>query len=87
MEVNMSGAQKTKSHPNELTESSGIIADKGVKDPDYDSGKHKKSVANGVDRQEMIATAAYYRAENRGLNYGDEIQDWLEAEKEIDNRL
>jgi hypothetical protein len=87
MEVNMSGAQKTKSHSNKLTGSPGIIAGKGVKDPDHKSGKHKKSTANGVDRQEMIATAAYYRAENRGLNYGDEIQDWLEAEKEIDNRL
>lgn len=83
----MSGAQKTKIHSNELTGSSGIISGKGVKDPDHNSEKHKKSVANGVDRQEMIATAAYYRAENRGNNYSDEMQDWLEAEKEIDNRL
>ena len=36
------------------------------------------------DRQQMIATAAYYRAENRGFNGGDEIQDWLEAESELD---
>lgn len=40
-------------------------------------------------RQEMIATAAYYRAEKRGFK-GDEmdaVQDWLEAETEIDNEL
>ncbi len=36
------------------------------------------------DRQQMIATAAYYRAEKRGFNGGDEIQDWLEAEAQID---
>jgi HSP20 family protein len=36
------------------------------------------------DRQQRIATAAYYRAEQRGFNSGDEIQDWLEAEKDMD---
>lgn len=39
-------------------------------------------------RQEMIATAAYYRAEKRGFNSSeaDAIQDWLEAEMEVDNK-
>ena len=36
------------------------------------------------DRQQRIATAAYYRAERRGFNSGHEIQDWLEAEKDMD---
>lgn len=83
----MSISQKIKSHSNEITESSEIIAGKRVKAPDRNSGKHKKSVANEVDRQGMIATAAYYRAKKRDLNDNDELQDWLEAEKEIDNRL
>jgi len=30
-----------------------------------------------------IAEAAYYRAEKRGFVPGHEIEDWLEAEKEI----
>lgn len=40
-------------------------------------------------RQEMIATAAYYRAEKRGFNgnEADAIQDWLEAEMEVDSEL
>lgn len=40
-----------------------------------------------IDRQKMIATAAYYRAEKRGFkgNDADTVQDWLEAEMEIDN--
>ncbi len=33
--------------------------------------------------QEMIAVAAYYKAEKRGFSPGSEVEDWLEAEKEI----
>lgn len=36
------------------------------------------------DRQQRIAEAAYLRAEQRGFAPGLEIQDWLEAEHEID---
>ncbi len=35
--------------------------------------------------REMVATAAYYRAEKRGFNGGDATQDWLEAEAEINH--
>lgn len=40
-----------------------------------------------INRQEMIANAAYYRAEKRGFqgNEADTVQDWLEAEMEIDS--
>lgn len=37
----------------------------------------------GEDIYKMIAEAAYYRAEQRGFSPGDEMVDWLEAEKEI----
>lgn len=36
------------------------------------------------DRLEMIAEAAYYRAEKRGFEPGHEIEDWLEAETAVD---
>ena len=36
------------------------------------------------NRQEMIAVAAYYKAEKREFTPGSEGEDWLEAEKEID---
>lgn len=42
---------------------------------------------NGEDRHNMIATAAYYRAERRGFNGGCETEDWLGAEAEIDAML
>jgi hypothetical protein len=37
-------------------------------------------------RYMMICEAAYYRAERRGFSPENEIQDWLDAEAEI-NRL
>ena len=49
------------------------------------AGKSRPAAAAaGEDRQEMIAIAAYYRAVQRGFNGGDAMQDWLEAEAEID---
>jgi hypothetical protein len=41
----------------------------------------------GEQRQEMIARAAYLRAEKRGFAPGAEMQDWLEAEAEVDRQL
>ena len=49
------------------------------------------SKANGTknrdDRHKMIAAAAYFRAEKRGFkgNGADTVQDWLEADVEIDH--
>lgn len=39
-----------------------------------------------AQRYRMIAEAAYYRAERRGFQGGDPVQDWIEAEAEI-NRI
>ena len=36
------------------------------------------------NREEQIAEAAYLRAERRGFAPGLELEDWLEAEREID---
>ena len=38
-------------------------------------------------RRQMIAEAAYFRAERRGFSGGDPIADWLEAEAEVDTNL
>lgn len=38
-------------------------------------------------RSAMIAEAAYYRAAARGFAPGGELQDWLDAEAEIRERL
>lgn len=38
-------------------------------------------------RKQMIANAAYFRAERRGFAGGDPVADWLEAEAEVDSQL
>jgi chromosome segregation ATPase len=38
-------------------------------------------------REQMIAEAAYYRAERRGFADGDALRDWYEAAAEVDARL
>ncbi|HEX3836664.1 MAG TPA: DUF2934 domain-containing protein [Steroidobacteraceae bacterium] len=35
------------------------------------------------ERQQWIATAAYFRAQRRGFAPGQEASDWLEAETEV----
>jgi hypothetical protein len=41
--------------------------------------------ADTEDQQGHIATAAYYRAEARGFIPGLEMDDWLEAEADLNN--
>jgi len=36
--------------------------------------------------RESIATAAYYRAQERGFEPGQELDDWLAAETEIKSK-
>ncbi len=55
----------------------------------YSPGLHVLGGA-GVDvnaRRRLIEEAAYFRAERRGFNCGSPEQDWLEAEREVDNML
>ncbi len=39
------------------------------------------------DRHASIALAAYFRSESRGFAPGHEVDDWLAAEEEVDQRL
>lgn len=41
----------------------------------------------GENRRRMIERAAYYRAERRGFVPGYELQDWLDAERELNANL
>lgn len=38
-------------------------------------------------RIKLISEAAYFRAEKRNFEHGDTVQDWLEAESEIDQLI
>ena len=39
------------------------------------------------ERQQWIATGAYFKAQRRGFTPGDEASDWLAAEAELDAAL
>ena len=39
------------------------------------------------ERWKMIAVAAYHKAEKRGFAAGSDMQDWDEAEKEVDKLI
>lgn len=54
---------------------------------DQEVGCCDKSSVSSEQRDCMIAEAAYFRAEKRGFAEGDLVQDWLEAEREIDCML
>ncbi len=43
--------------------------------------------SNQVDRNQMISEAAYYIAEKRDFSPPQENEDWLEAEKQIEEML
>jgi len=47
----------------------------------------RKRILQPEMREQMIAESAYYRARGRGFMAGDELQDWLAAEDEIDRLL
>lgn len=40
-----------------------------------------------ISREQMIAEAAYFRAEQRGFAPGNEMSDWLDAEGEVARML
>jgi len=48
---------------------------------------NENSIRDGIDREELISVAAYFRAEHRGFEGGDPMEDWLAAEAEIDAML
>ncbi len=58
---------------------------KGV--PEGKTREANAGVVSSEERHQMIAVAAYYLAERRGFCPGYEIEDWLAAQEEVDQRL
>jgi hypothetical protein len=42
---------------------------------------------SGDERHQLVSKAAYYRAERRRFTPGHELEDWFDAEVEIDKML
>ncbi len=45
------------------------------------------SGANDCPLEQMIAEAAYFRAEQRGFTPGNEMSDWLQAEADMEGSM
>ncbi|MCK9285448.1 MAG: DUF2934 domain-containing protein [Rhodocyclaceae bacterium] len=45
------------------------------------------SDAAAIPREQLISEAAYYKAEQRGFQPGNEMADWFEAEADVDSML
>jgi hypothetical protein len=76
--------------------SSGLSAGRGARRGTTAKGQRKPErpergagggLAANNERARQIAEAAYYRAQARGFAPGEEIEDWLQAEAEIDRML
>lgn len=48
---------------------------------------NKSTALNEEERNDHVAVSAYYKAQDRGFEPGDELADWLAAEAEIDNNM
>ena len=52
-----------------------------------DSSLQRREIPSYSDsREARIAEAAYWRAERRGFAPGGELEDWLQAEREVDEQ-
>ncbi|MFA5922552.1 MAG: DUF2934 domain-containing protein [Methylococcaceae bacterium] len=54
-----------------------------VNDEVISNPEESGNTLNLADRDARIAELAYYKAESRGFEPGHELEDWLEAEKEL----
>jgi len=73
-------------HPVALAARRGTIA-KGQRTPERPGHRAGSGLAANEERWRLIAEAAYYRAQARGFAPGQESEDWLQAEAEIDRML
>lgn len=88
------GSAKSKNNPmikKQASEKTKIAEQSGVQ-----SGERQTKSASGNppfnevtidERQHLIAEAAYYRAMRRSFIPGGELEDWLDAEAEIEKML
>jgi hypothetical protein len=48
--------------------------------------EHSETAEGGARQEDRIARRAYERFEERGREHGHDVEDWLEAEREIGSR-
>lgn len=48
---------------------------------------HARAEVSPEELRKLISEAAYYRAKQRGFAPGHELEDWIQAEAEVTQRL
>jgi hypothetical protein len=80
-----SSESASKPAPTSRTENSGEELDAGA--TIKDASLERREIPSYSDtREARIAERAYWRAERRGFAPGAELDDWLEAEREVDDQ-
>jgi hypothetical protein len=62
---------------------SQVTGQPAVSIDDGESSPPHTSNGNGFHRGDRIARLAYQRFEDRGFEHGHDLEDWLEAEREL----
>ncbi len=55
-----------------------------------ESAQSEMTASMSIDpdiRRQLVAAEAYFRAERRGFAAGNELEDWVAAERAVDSRL
>jgi Protein of unknown function (DUF2934) len=88
-QTNTSGARKStppaiggRAFESDSQESSELAPETLIPSPER--AKAHELANHSHDRDERIAQRAYWHASQRGFEAGHELEDWLQAEKEID---
>ena len=80
--VNQGKKMKTRSESVSKIKGNGSARQaRGSQQPDSSSAN------DDCPREQMIAEAAYFRAEQRGFVPGNEMSDWLQAEADVEAML
>jgi hypothetical protein len=70
-------------HPKGVGQRIGEMAKSIRQAGSFKTGRSVPAHINPGELYNLVAEAAYYRAEKRGFAPGGELQDWIEAETEI----
>jgi hypothetical protein len=77
---------KTEPTPPAVEKTAPAAKTSGARKTASPAGPRRSEISEEM-RRGMIAQAAYLRAERRGFKEGDEVEDWLAAEAEVDALL
>jgi hypothetical protein len=85
--VSKTEAKVSKKKVSKKKVASKATAKKKVSKKKTASAKKSSPLISPRERYEMIATMAFYRAEQRNFEPGHDVEDWLECERIIDEKM